>query len=89
MKHYNLKITGRVQGVWYRGSAREKARELGVKGYAKNMPDGSVYIEAEGNEYKLGAFINWCRKGPQMAVVDDVQIENGEMKNYKVFDIKH
>ena len=66
MKHYNLKITGRVHGVWYRGSARDKARQLCVKGFARNEDDGSVYIEAEGRESNLAQFIAWCRKGPQM-----------------------
>lgn len=89
MKHYNLSITGRVQGVWFRGSTRDKAKQLGIKGYVKNMPDGSVYIEAEGNEERLGDFIAWCRQGPPMANVDNVKIEDGEVKNYKVFDVKH
>lgn len=88
MKHYNLTIEGRVQGVWYRGSAREKAMQLNIVGYAKNMPDGSVFIEAEGEDIDLADFIAWCRKGPQMAVVESVNIEDGELKNYTNFDIK-
>lgn len=88
MKHYKLKITGRVQGVWYRGSAQNKARQLNIKGFAKNESDGSVYIEAEGSEEQLLKFVAWCRKGPEMAIVENVQISEGELKNYKYFDIK-
>ena len=47
MEHYQFRITGKVQGVFYRQTAMEKATELGLKGFARNEPDGSVYIEAE------------------------------------------
>lgn len=88
-KHYNLIIRGRVQGVWYRGWTLEKARQLGIKGYAQNLPDGSVFIEAEGNEQNLGTFIAMCRRGPQMAVVESVEIEDGTLKDFLFFEIKH
>ncbi|WP_462281779.1 acylphosphatase [Salinivirga cyanobacteriivorans] len=89
MIHYNLTIKGRVQGVGFRYSTVEKARQLGVVGYVSNMPDGAVYIEAEGTEEILGDFIAWCRKGPSMAFVEDVKIETEPAKGYHNFEVKH
>ena len=89
MNHYNLTITGRVQGVGFRASAKDKAKQLGIKGYVKNMSNGAVYMEAEGTEQDLGDFIAWCRKGPAMAFVDDVKIESEAVQDYSVFNIKH
>jgi acylphosphatase len=68
-----LKIKGDVQGVNYRATARSKARELGVKGYVKNMPDGSVELKAYGEEDDINELIEWCRQGPSAASVNDVQ----------------
>ena len=87
VKHYKIRITGRVQGVWYRGSAQKKARELGIVGTVKNEPDGSVYIEAEGEEAILGQLVNWCQKGPELASVKNVEIKEGEIQHYCNFVI--
>jgi len=57
MKHFNIKIFGDVQGVFFRDSARRKADELGIKGFAQNEPDGTVLIEAEGRGESLEKFI--------------------------------
>ncbi len=65
-------VSGRVQGVWYRGSAREKARELNVTGYAKNLPDGRVEVLACGLEPDVNALIEWLWHGPPDARVSDV-----------------
>ena len=89
MIHYNLTIIGRVQGVGFRYSALEKARQLGVVGYVSNMPDGAVYIEAEGTEEILGDFIAWCRQGPPVALVEEVKIDSQPVKGYQNFDVKH
>jgi acylphosphatase len=53
-----------------------------------NLPDGSVYIEAEGPEYNVNQFIGWCRNGPSHAHVDKLEISDGEVKNFKGFDIR-
>src|SRR5258706_2006965 len=66
-KHISINVTGKVQGVFFRASAREKAEELGVKGFVRNEPDGSVYIEAEAEEIILEQFLDWCREGPPRA----------------------
>lgn len=74
MKRLRLTVTGRVQGVSYRARAQEKARTLGLAGYARNLPDGTVDILAEGEAARLEEFIAWCRKGPPLAGVSNVTI---------------
>ena len=86
-RHLNIYISGRVQGVWYRASARKKALELGLKGRVSNLPDGRVYAEAEGTRAQLNAFVEWCQQGPELARVDGVEVAEGELKNYNDFEI--
>jgi acylphosphatase len=74
-----------VQGVFYRASAAAAAINLDVKGLARNEQDGSVYIEAEGEEDALKKFVDWCQIGPPRAEVERVVTEEGEMKNYSNF----
>jgi acylphosphatase len=69
-----LRIVGRVQGVLYRASARAKARELGLAGYARNLDDGSVEIVAEGEVASLERLVAWCRVGPPAARVTRVDV---------------
>lgn len=71
----NLRVLGRVQGVFYRQSTVEQARVMGLLGWVANEPDGSVTVAAEGDRSKLESFIIWCRKGPANAKVSDVQVE--------------
>ena len=87
-KHYQLKISGKVQGVWFRDSTRRKARELGLSGYVRNEPDGSVRVEAEGDPDSLEALIEWCRQGPPKAEVENVEKEEGEWVGYDDFEIR-
>ncbi|MBI1184148.1 acylphosphatase [bacterium] len=86
-KHFELYIKGRVQGVWYRKSCAEKATALGIYGLVKNMPDGSVYCEAEGQIDALIDFIDWCGQGPELARVESVLKVEGQVKNYTTFEI--
>lgn len=72
MREIKLKIFGRVQGVFFRNEAKKKADELGIFGWVKNMDDGSVELLAEGDEESLGKFLEWCKKGPQSAVIKNV-----------------
>lgn len=71
----HLQITGRVQGVFYRESARREALRLGLSGWVRNRPDGSVEAVAEGAPDALDAFVAWCRQGPTQARVQDVQVQ--------------
>lgn len=80
-------ITGKVQGVFFRGSTREMAERSGVKGEVKNMPDGSVQLIAEGDEEAVEALIAWCHYGPPRAEVKEVRIKEGIIKGYKDFSV--
>lgn len=71
----HLRITGRVQGVWYRASACEQAKSLGLRGWVRNRPDGRVELVAEGPRAGLESLLEWCRTGPPLARVDDVETE--------------
>lgn len=84
-KHLNIKIFGQVQGVFFRVSAKEEAERLGIKGFARNEPDGTVYIEAEGEKERLDEFIRWCHDGPEAANVEKVEISEGPLKNFSEF----
>ncbi len=89
MQHLKASIYGRVQGVFYRMTAQKKAKNLGIKGWIKNMPDGSVYLEADGDEESLKKFLNWCKKGPFLAKVKNIKKEfESETKGFKDFKIR-
>jgi acylphosphatase len=69
---YKIIVTGRVQGVGFRQACLRKAHYIGVFGYVKNLPDGSVYIEGEGNPEQLNLLVDWCRRGPIFGSVEDM-----------------
>lgn len=83
-EHLAVKIYGKVQGVFFRHSAREKALELALFGFIRNEPDGTVYAEAEGEAEDLKLFLEWCHKGPEAAKVEKVESDFG--KELKKFD---
>ncbi|PLW99155.1 MAG: acylphosphatase [Marinilabiliales bacterium] len=82
-------VRGRVQGVFYRASAKKSARYYGIKGYVKNQADGSVLIHAEGKKINMQQFINWCKEGPPHAWVESIEVNEAEVKNYKLFEVKY
>jgi acylphosphatase len=88
LKRIRIIVTGRVQGVSYRHSARTMARYHGIRGFVKNRSDGSVYMEAEGESEALGNFVQWCRKGPDFARVEKVETEEMPVRNDRVFDVR-
>ncbi len=71
-------ISGRVQGVWFRGTTREKARERGLRGWVRNRPDGKVEAVFEGPRDQVRQMVSWCHRGPRMALVDSVEVDWGE-----------
>ncbi len=66
-------VTGRVQGVWYRGSTRHQAEQLGLTGYARNLTDGRVEVLACGEQKELKALQQWLWQGPAAARVSNVE----------------
>jgi len=86
-KHFNIKVFGKVQGVFFRQITRERARTLGIKGFVRNELDGSVYIEAEGEEESLNKFTEWCKVGPPMSKVDKTEITESLLQNFSSFEI--
>lgn len=88
MKHYIISVIGKVQGVYYRKSTQREALRLGLKGFVKNQEDGSVYIEAEGDEEGLQELVAWCKSGPERAEVSEVKVEEAPLQNFKQFEIK-
>lgn len=88
MKSVSITVRGKVQGVFFRASAKDVAEKLDVRGFAQNLSDGSVYIEAEGDEENLKQFIDWCQQGPPRASVSNVNVVEAELKSFQRFDIK-
>lgn len=74
IKRVEIKVTGRVQGVFFRQGVKAKADELGFVGFVRNEPDGSVFIVAEGGEESLQKLIEWAKVGIGVAQVDKVSI---------------
>ena len=81
-------ISGRVQGVWFRQSTKKTADQVGVTGWCRNNPDGSVEAVFEGEENKVKSAVDWCKTGPRLARVDELQIEwktaSGEFDQFEV-----
>ncbi len=87
IQHFNILVKGRVQGVFYRASTVDKARSLNINGTVKNLPDGSVMINAEGSIQQLDELVSWCKEGPPMANVTEVIVSKGEVKGYNKFEV--
>ncbi len=85
MKHINIKVSGKVQGVFFRASTKAVADQMGVKGKVRNEKDGSVLIEAEANAAILEMFVDWCKQGPEKSSVENVEVEEAEMQNFTNF----
>ena len=89
MAAFKIILTGHVQGVFLRAGAVKKAHELNVRGWVRNMEDGSVNIFAEGEELALLEFEEWCHHGPPAAKVERVRREETEEEGYKNFEIRY
>ena len=89
-KRLHLIIKGRVQGVFYRASTRDTAVKLGLKGWVRNMADGSVEAVFEGNEKTLKEVLQWCRNGPPGAYVSKIEEKWDEFTGeFDRFDIRY
>ena len=87
MKAERIRVKGKVQGVFFRASTKDKADELGIRGWVRNETDGSVLIEAEGSEERMEQFVAWCWQGPSSAHVEQVEEEPIEPGNFDRFAI--
>jgi len=86
----HLVIRGRVQGVWYRQSTMETANRLGLTGWARNCPDGSVEAVFEGEKAGIDQAIEWCRQGPPAARVSEIDVEWQDFSNeFTSFGIRY
>jgi acylphosphatase len=80
--------SGRVQGVFFRDSTRREAIRLGVAGWVRNCPDGTVEAHAEGTPDAVGALVRWAREGPRHADVDELRVSDVEPENCARFEIR-
>ena len=81
-------VSGRVQGVYYRATTREKAGKTGVDGWVKNREDGRVEAVFEGERAAVEAMIEWCHTGSPRARVDDVEVEYGDPEGIEGFEVR-
>lgn len=81
-------VSGKVQGVYYRQSTSEKARELGLTGYVQNRGDHTVFILATGSTDQLEALLNWCRVGPPRARVESVESTLQPLQSFDDFRVR-
>lgn len=83
-----IRVTGLVQGVNYRREARREAERLGLRGFARNEPDGSVTVDVEGEPTALDRLIAWCRTGPDASIVERVEATDGPIAAHREFRIE-
>ncbi len=88
LRSYKIIVKGKVHKVGYRFNSQAMAHKLDLTGFAKNLPDGSVLIHAEGKEENINSFIEWCYVGPRRAEVSEVNAEEQAFKNYTTFEVK-
>ena len=81
-------VSGRVQGVFFRATTRDTAREHGVDGWVKNLADGRVEAVFEGPESAVEAMVEFCHEGSPQARVDDVDVEYGDPEGHDGFEIR-
>jgi acylphosphatase len=88
MLHYNIMVKGRVQGVNYRATVQAKAHEFNLTGFVRNLNNGSVYIEAEGDHENLSKFIDWCYIGSPLSKVTEVNSVEADLQNFRTFEVR-
>jgi len=89
LRRLRVVVSGRVQGVWFRGSMVEQARALGVAGWVENRPDGTVEAVVEGPDDAVERILKWCHHGPSGARVDDVTTSEEPPAGITGFDVTH
>ena len=88
LQRARVRVSGQVQGVFFRDSTRQKAEELGLAGWVRNMPDGQVEALFEGPSDKVEEIVRWCKEGPQRASVENVDTDfesaGGDLEGFEV-----
>ncbi|QYJ16993.1 Acylphosphatase [Rubrobacter xylanophilus DSM 9941] len=88
-KRVHVYVSGRVQGVFFRDSTRERARRLGVSGWVRNLPDGRVEAVFEGESGDVDEMVRWCHEGPPHARVESVEVEEEPVsKSSEGFEVR-
>jgi acylphosphatase len=85
----HVRVSGRVQGVFFRAWTQQQARELGVSGWVRNADDGSVEAHIEGDEAAVKALIQRMHQGPPSAEVDNVEVEEVASEGHNGFQVRH
>jgi acylphosphatase len=83
-----VSVSGRVQGVFFRAEAQNRARSLGLAGWVRNAPDGTVEAAFEGPSDRVRSMLDWCRRGPSHAAVEDVSVDWEEPQGEDDFRIR-
>ena len=86
--HRKALISGKVQGVWYRASTQQQAQAMGLTGWVRNLPTGEVELAVEGPAAAVENLLVWCQSGPPQARVDSVQVAEGEVEGFTVFEVR-
>jgi len=87
MKHLDIVLVGKVQRVGLRFKIKLYAEELSLHGYARNITDGSVFIEVEGDESSTDEFTRWLRSSPGLSEIKNLEMNEGKIKYYRDFQI--
>jgi acylphosphatase len=88
MKRVQVRATGRVQGVFFRAEACSRAESLGLAGWVRNAPDGSVEAVFEGDPDRVDSMVEWCRHGPTGARVDELEVTDEEPTGEAGFQVR-
>ena len=88
LERAHVRVSGQVQGVFFRDSTRKKAEELGLAGWVRNLPDGQVEAVFEGPSREVREMVRWCEEGPQHASVENVDTDfesaGGDLEGFEV-----
>jgi acylphosphatase len=88
VKRARVLVHGRVQGVGFRYSARQRARSLGLGGWIANRPDGTVEAVFEGDDARVDSLVEWCRRGPSGAAVEGVDVALEQPQGEREFGVR-
>ena len=89
MMSVHVRVSGRVQGVYYRAYTRDRAKSLGINGWVRNIPGGGVEAVLEGERQQVGEMLKAMKSGPSGSLVLGIELSESEAKGYNDFEIKY